>query len=359
MSMSRRLDESLTSMSHFIFLNLKSNVRSRTQNYFHSLVTMGHRCEWIDFEKPFSFKTLIELHKLRKHLRSARFVITCPSHILVMPCFLVFRKRILLDAGWPLWDGVIGSRKQFGFLGVNLIKIYIYDFLAFHFSSKVILESEQQVLHTSKSFLLPKRKLFALFTGFNEKRVENFGFDLEDSTNRSRSQFSVLFRGGDQKESGLEILSIALKGKVLPEDIQIRILSPGVDSYDFSPGTIKVGGYVVDRQLFNEFLNAHLVLGQMSQHERLNRTIPHKFFEAAYFGKAYLTAPLGPMKEFVDCQCVYAFNPSNTDDLYYKIIALANDFKLVKELGKSLNDWYRDYASSEILGKEFLAIAER
>jgi hypothetical protein len=256
-----------------------------------------------------------------------------------------------------LLDGVISSRKQFGIFGVNLIKTFLIDFFAFHLASKIVLESDEQIIYTSKTFAIPKRKISSLFTGFDEERFNKIDFTEIPVLNEVNEQFHILFRGGNQVESGLELLKNSLRENVLPSNIRLTILSKGLENGGFGYSATVISKEISDRELFCVFLACNLVLGQMSGHERLDRTIPHKFFEAAFFGKAYLTAPFGPMKNFVDKQIVQYFDPTEVDGLFTKIVALSGDVDGMESLGDRFRGWYESNASSEILGKKFLAIS--
>ena len=54
-------------------------------------------------------------------------------------------------------------------------------------------------------------------------------------------------------------------------------------------------------------LRSDLILGQLLNHKRLSIAIPHKFYEAAYFSKPYLTADYGLMEDLVNKNLVFGF----------------------------------------------------
>ena len=53
---------------------------------------------------------------------------------------------------------------------------------------------------------------------------------------------------------------------------------------------------------------ADVALGQLSDHQRLKYTIPHKAFEAGYFSKCYLTTLTPGIKEIYQESSIYVLN---------------------------------------------------
>jgi len=89
---------------------------------------------------------MAEMKKIVKdfYSKDAIYVIASPSHVLVPYLKLFTRKRIVLDAGWPLYDGVIQSRNSYGLFGWRFFFTCFIDFISFHTASTVFLESDSQ-----------------------------------------------------------------------------------------------------------------------------------------------------------------------------------------------------------------------
>ena len=97
-----------------VFLTLKGNRFSRTLNFHHGLLRQGISSYWVEVDPKRKVRELRNVvNKFRD--REAIYVVSSPSHILVPFLRILTRKKIFLDAGWPLHDGVIQSRKMFGF----------------------------------------------------------------------------------------------------------------------------------------------------------------------------------------------------------------------------------------------------
>jgi hypothetical protein len=133
---------------------------------------IGRVFNWERLGVP-GFKNLKStLTSLAKIPRGQRILVTSPNALLVIPLVVLWKGRPVLDMGWPLIDGVVVSRRQFGFLGFKAIVTYVTDFLAIHLASRVLLESEEQVIFVTKMFFVSREKLRVIHTGFDERRVQ-------------------------------------------------------------------------------------------------------------------------------------------------------------------------------------------
>ena len=209
-----------TGSSEFVFLSLKGNKFSRSKNYHNGLLNMGYKSTWVEIDPHNKFSQLLDCKKQYVE-KNTTFVVASPSHILALYARLVLLQKIYLDAGWPLSDGVVLSRREYGFMGFRALLIYLLDFFAFHFSSMTFLESSAQVRSVRTKFLILRKKLVVLETGFDENRVKN----------RSRAPVvakrftTLLFRGGAQQEAGLSVLTEAIELLKHRKDIRFIVAS--------------------------------------------------------------------------------------------------------------------------------------
>ena len=90
-------------------LKLAGNNRSRTYTYLSRVVEDAHQLIFIDIPSLKNPKQLWS--SVRNIPKGAKILVTSPNSVLVLPVFFLFRKRPVLDAGWPLIDGVIASRR--------------------------------------------------------------------------------------------------------------------------------------------------------------------------------------------------------------------------------------------------------
>ena len=344
-------------MAEFVFFSSIHNVKSRTQNYFNGMKKKDKPVRWIDCNFNDLFR--ISMGTSRKRLRSAGCVllVCSPSHILVIFIFFLLQKRPILDAGWPLSDGVITSRKEFGFLGLKALKIFFIDFFSFHLSKKVFVESELQKTRVCRHFLLSRDKVFVIETGFDENRFESF---FPNKHQRDTSLTSVIFRGGNQVESGLNLLLEAIQKNLFDAgSFRFRIITNSNET------NLECGDFVEistlemsDLELFTCYRFADVALGQLSDHKRLGWTIPHKFYEAAFLGLPYISADTPFMKELAEQKGVVVFKGGSVIELVNCLKNLSVDLVAQRELSKNLTRIYHSRFSQDVLSRTFEFIAK-
>ena len=193
-----------------------------------------------------------------------------------------------------------------------------------------------------------------MYTGVNEKNfLANINFRLPtDIFNNSKI---VLFRGIYNLEGGLEVL--AKTTKVLEsQSITFWVFTPGMpEDLKFSKNTIIDKNYYPPSTIARIHSASSITLGQLAKHERLNRTIPHKAFEAAFLGKAYLTGRNhGILEIFKENKEISCFNPGDSTDLANKISELFKEPELLKNLGLNMQVKYNEVASQTRLANKLL-----
>jgi len=296
----------------------------------------------------------------KKTSRGDDFIVMSPCHYLTPFARLFLGKNIYLDAGWSLFEGSIISRRNFGFLGINVLKLYLIDFLAALFAKKIILESHQQKFFYSKLFLVKPSKCHVIYTGVNEREFKpNSQYTLpSDLFNNSKI---VLFRGKYSTEAGLEVLA-QTTNLLASEKITIWVLSPGMpETLIFSKNTIVIRDYLESpHDLAAVYKASSLTLGQLSNHSRLGRTIPHKAYESAFLGKPYLTARTkGILELFVEDREILCFEPANAFDLAQKIKDFFNNPDKLEGLGQNMRKKYDLDLSQSKLAKQLLEVIEK
>jgi hypothetical protein len=92
----------------------------------------------------------------------------------------------------------------------------------------------------------------------------------------------------------------------------------------------------------------------VSENIRLNFTIPHKAFEAGYFGTPYLTRDAIGIREIfpLDSQAVF-YNPS-MNNLNTLISSVINNQKFLKSVSKAAHKRYYEIASQSVITESFL-----
>jgi glycosyltransferase involved in cell wall biosynthesis len=343
-----------TGSRKFTFFSLSSTKTSRTRNYYRGIQSKNLEVSWVDTSFFDLCKSLIRKDSEIIKGENSTIIVCSPSHILVLP-FVFFRGiRPHLDAGWPLFDGVISSRRQYGFLSFNLIKTYLIDFLAFHLSMNIIVESNEQKKRVIKHYFLSSDKVHVVLTGFDESRFS--GMRVESINVNDNSQ-QVLMRGSDQEEAGISFLieaaNLARKRNL---NLFFRVITNSDEKKVVFENLKFSSDRILDEELFKEYCSSQIALGQLSNHPRINWTIPHKFFEAAYLGVPYLSASSGPMRDLAEENCVALFEGGDPIDLLNRIVELISDKSKQDQISKNIKAFYEEHCSQLVLTEKFLFI---
>jgi len=227
-------------------------------------------------------------------------VVMSPCQLIVPFAKVLLRKKIILDAGWPLSDGNL-SRGFHKKKPIKSLLLFLLDFISFHMSSKIFLESDLQAIRCRKLFLLKKKKMIVQFTGLDESQFNKTEpkskliHQLESEIKTANKPLTVIFRGKINRESGFDLI---LKTARLMSDSAtfIFIVGQGQDNLVL-PKNAHIVSNVTNSEMQYLYKLADISLGQISNHKRLDYTIPHKAFESAFFSQCYITADSKGVKE--------------------------------------------------------------
>lgn len=336
---------------------------SRSSVYLEHLESTKLTKEFLQISLP----SLVAFRKLwanRRTLRDKSTVILVmnPCHVFVPIIRLLSFQPIILDAGWPLSDSIL-NQTSFLFKKLAFLKNYVIDYFAFRNASLILLESQKQIDYASKKFRVSRNKLIRLYTGFNEnlysanqkKARENFFAELGLD---SETPF-VFFRGKYTKESGMEI--IAKISKTNLSHVKFIIATNKIPAkLEFGNNVKILTNYLSEAQIASLYIGSSVCLGQLSNCQRLSRTIPHKAFEAGYFGKPYVTLDTESIRELYpkDDQVSYVKSLS-LNLIAATITSIIDDKTLVKTLSKNIKEQYNKVAQQSILQEEFARISSK
>jgi len=297
-----------------------------------------------------------ELFVLRKNLNGGSVVvIMSPAHKITFLARLITGVRIYLDAGWPLTDGALsrGVRIRSAF---KLPTVYLLDFLSFHSAHIIIVESKAQLHRVNRLFALPKKRLKVRFTGVNESAfIEPHTTTLKIAKlnkhkDLNSNRITVLFRGRINTESGIE--SIIAAARVLENEVDFIFVTGQHKMLLNLPSNCLSLIDITENEMAQIYGKADIALGQISSHSRLSYTIPHKAFEAGYFGKCYVSpGSLGLLELYPDSS-IYLINDASTESLVAAIRILKDD-NIRRSFEKRINETYQRKASQKVLNTEF------
>jgi glycosyltransferase involved in cell wall biosynthesis len=335
------------------FISIKELSTSRSDIYYNYLKNNYKNLKFVKIDQMNLIHSFTKLRSLSN--RNDHFIVMSPSHYLVPFARFFLGKNVYLDAGWSLFEGSVIARRNFGLLGHNVVKAYVIDFVAATLAKRIFLESFNQKIFYSNLFFIRPNKCEVIYTGVDEKKFRINGNKNYFPDLYGNSQI-VLFRGKYTVEAGLDTLAaatIALESK----GITFWVLSPGLPrDIKFGKNTVVIRNFIRSQQkLVSAYKSSSLTLGQLSNHSRLKRTIPHKAFESAYMAKPYLTARSnGILEIFNEGMEVLCFNPSDTIDLENKILDFFNDPGKFACIGNNMKKKYDTKLSQAYLSSQLL-----
>lgn len=287
-------------------------------------------------------------------------IISSPCHMLVPIAFLAGARNIVLDAGWPLTDSTLLRVKekswyeQFKAIFLSLC----IDWLGFQLAKIVFLESNMQVKRIKRIFFR-KSKFICSYTGFNRiGRTQEVDVDLEFVQKIQTLGKFALFRGSNNEESGIDV--ILESANHLESHAKILVAT---DRCDLVPNNNKVviwKGFLSSNELHYLIQNCSIMIGQFGETKRSRHTIPHKFYEAAYYGKPYLSPPSEALQELLPEKYDFLVVDPTPQFLATKIDFLFRSPENQERLSSTLKQVYESRVSQEKISLEFLeTIKER
>lgn len=289
--------------------------------------------------------------------KSADFVfIGYDSPKLVVIARIFTRKKIIYNAALSVYERLIISRELAPRLSVKAVYYWLLDFVAVHFANLTMVETNQQADYFKKIFKVSRKKIYRNWVGVNG---DSFFYD---STLPKFDTFTVLFRGAFMPEAGVEY---AIKAAKILEDknVKFTIIGGGILLKktkelveELKPTNLELITDFLPQEKLREIMQScHLLLGQLSDHDRLARTIPHKTYESLAMKLPYLTASNSGVLELLipDKTCLTC-SPADAKSLAEKILWTKNNYTIAEEVAENGYELYQNKLRSSVLGKNLL-----
>lgn len=316
--------------------------------------------EFIKLKVPLVLNICL-IYKLSRKNKSNNcvFVVMSPSNISVVLLKIFSRKKIVLDAGWPISD----STELRASNAWSRVKSLILDFVSFKLSDLVLLESEEQFLYCESKFRINSKKYAVLHTGFNEIAFEKskaedqiIELDVKKALNFVPGSILVFFRGLDNVEAGIDNLLAAARET---PNINFCIVSGNCSRLDLPKNVLLLDRWVNASELMALYNRADIVMGQLGEANRINRTIAHKIFEGAYFEKPIISSESDSLKRlFTNESSILFFNKSKGESLSELIVRLSTSRELRERLSTNIKEIYSKKLSQERISRRFLDILD-
>jgi len=340
--------------SQIFFLSWEDISYSRTGVIVNGLINFGHNCEVIRVPRG-KYPEIIRIIRniKRKAPKDSFVVVGSPCSILTILCRVFWvRSKIVYDSGWPLIDGLISRKFSKQKKILDYIKLYLIDFAAYKFANLIAFESSVQRRLCTKKFLISNSKTFVSYTGFNESLYR----DVISAQSIVYPQSNkVIFRGKYNLESGLEILAQA--SWFLQSNVKLIVVSPNIPkTVKFPPSVEIISRIISDSELFQFYKTSALSIGQLGGGRRIARTIPHKFYEAIYFGVPYLTEFSAAISELITTNDCFVYSKEwSAKDLANQISNILSNGSTRKAVAESAKTKYSQNFSQVNIVKNYLA----
>lgn len=283
-------------------------------------------------------------------------IIGYDSPVLVIFIRLFCYKKIIYNAVLSVYERFVISRELASRFSVKGIYYWLLDFLAVHVADLTMVESNHQIVFFKKLFKASGNKIYKNWIGVDEDKFfydpSIFKFPL----------FTVVFRGALMPEAGAEyVIQVA---KILEkENIKFIMLSGGLLLNkinrllkELKPNNLEFrSDFLPVEELRILMQKCHLSLGQLSDHPRLERTIPHKAYESLIMHLSYLTASnTGILELLVAGETCITCKPADAKSVAEKIIWSKNNPRELERIAQNGYQLYQNKLRSVILAKNLL-----
>ncbi len=285
-------------------------------------------------------------------------IVGYPGHIVTPFAQLISRKPVILDALCTLYEGEVISRGKYRFNIFMKAWIMCIDWLAVKLADHVLVETEAQRLYFIQRFSVIPEKVSRVFTGVDESVFH------ADVSVEKHQVFTAVFRGKFLPEAG--VTHIIRAAKLLEhKEVNVLILGNGYTSREVSrcmdelhPQNVTwISEHLPEDELRTKILQCHVALGQFEKHQRLERTIPHKAFEALSMNMPYVTGRSKGIEELLTDGVDGVFAEcGNPEDIAAKILMLKNDSELRNTLATNGMALYTRALTPKVLAQSILEI---
>lgn len=266
------------------------------------------------------------------------------------------RKKIIYNAIHSSYERLIVSRKLASRFSVKSFYHWLLDLVAIHLADLTLVETDHQGDYFRKLFKVSGNKIFRSWGGVEESK-----FFYKPSVQK-KDKFTVIFRGRFLPEAGADIVVLAAK-RLESQGVDFELLGGGHELpqvrklvEELKPANLKLITEFFSQDRLNEIMQAaHLSLGQLSDHERLDRTIPHKAFESLAVKVPYLTASnIGVLELLTPDKTCLTCNPADAKSLADKILWTKDNYSKAQEIAENGYKLYQDKLRHRILAKNLL-----
>ena len=277
------------------------------------------------------------------------------------PTLIVFlklfcHKKIIYNAVLSVYERMIISRKLASKFSIKAFYYWLIDFLAVHFADMTFVETEHQADFFKKIFKVSRKKVARSWIGLDNDKF------YYDPAIPKLPVFTVVFRGAFLPETGVEYVVKA--AKILEKEGVNFIINGGgmlsgrIDKLinELQPKNLELNLEIIPIEKLRGLMQkCHISLGQLSDHPRLDRTIPHKAYESLALKLPYLTASnTGILELLKEGETCITCKPADAKSLADKILWVKNNYSIAEKIAENGYKLYQNKLTSDIIAKNML-----
>lgn len=199
----------------------------------------------------------------------------------------LFRKKLIIDAFYSLFDAYIEDRKIAKKISFKAFRFWVYDYLATRLSNKIILDTRENINYFIKRYKAREDKFFEL-----PVTADNEVFKFIKRSKKQRKQYTIGFYGSFLPLHGVDLI-IDTMHIMRNSQVNCKMVGSG-------PGLIQIKRKVYQLKLFDKvsfeknisyeklpafFKRIDLFLaGPFGKTPKANRVLPAKAVEALASG---------------------------------------------------------------------------
>lgn len=333
--------------------------RSKLSHSVNAVYVKGLRANGVSVDEVFirrgEFWDLVKC-LIRGRKKPYVIMVGYDSPVLAVIAKVFSGKRVIYNALCSVYERLIVSRNLAPKLSPKALYYWFIDFLAVHLSDLVMLETNNQVKYFKKLFFAPRHKLYRAWTGVDEDKF------YYDPAVKKNDIFTAVFRGALMPEAGADCVVRA--AKILENyPVQFIMASSGIELNkvknlidELKPKNLEfITDFLSDEDLRVLVQKSHLSLGQLADHPRLERTIPHKAYESLALKLPYLTAAnKGVLELLVPSETCLVCKPGDEKSLAEAILWARDHPDELNKIAENSFHLYQNQLRPRILANKLL-----
>lgn len=258
----------------------------------------------------------------------------------------IYRKKIIFDAFYSLYDTYVADRKQVKGYSLAGLRFYTYDFLSAFLADKVILDTKENIAYFTSSYRLDSKKFYELNVTADPLLFRNVPY-------KKHQTFTIGFYGSFLPLHGVDKIIQAIE---LIQDVRFKLLilgeGPGLHNIKKQVNGIKHRKRVffLKKVPYNKLPSFYrkidlLVAGPFGSTSKTQRVLPQKIVESLSIGKPLIAlknhANTRILKEFA--KDIFWSETNQPEKIHEQIMFFYN-----KSLRNNKKIWYNNFSDSNL-----------